>query len=220
MYVPKRWLVPGFLSLVLLVCIAANALATFRPASANDAPRTMLASERSVPVAAPVAAPTFVTTIDPNCQVTAQQQAFTDFMNAVATPAATPQSSTGPGNFATNSGTVNNSLFNDGGFGDVGLQWREVVINGNVTIVHVSGNDNTTTVTVDSDATTDAAPVPASPAATVADPVAPAPPSNPTALPAAAPIPSTPAPAPVPVPAPAPAPVVSPAVPATGTPTA
>jgi hypothetical protein len=59
----------------------------------------------------------------------------------VTTPLPTP---TGPGdtsfhiNEATNSGNVTDTQFSDGGFGDVGLQWRDVNINGNVEIVHNS----------------------------------------------------------------------------------
>jgi hypothetical protein len=52
------------------------------------------------------------------------------------------------GDFATNSGVVNDSLFNDGGFGDIGQQWREVMVMGPVTNVHIGGDGNSATVTV------------------------------------------------------------------------
>ena len=39
-------------------------------------------------------------------------------------------------NSATNSGLVNKSQFADGGFGDVGLQWSNVKVNGDVQVVH------------------------------------------------------------------------------------
>jgi len=51
---------------------------------------------------------------------------------------------TGPGgagsgaNAATNSGLVSQSQFADGGFGDIGLQWFNVTVNGDVQVVHNS----------------------------------------------------------------------------------
>jgi hypothetical protein len=41
-------------------------------------------------------------------------------------------------NSATNSGRLIGAQFNDGGFGDIGLQWRKVGVGGNVTAVHNS----------------------------------------------------------------------------------
>jgi hypothetical protein len=41
-------------------------------------------------------------------------------------------------NSATNSGRIVGAQFNDGGFGDVGLQWRKVTVGGSVTAVHNS----------------------------------------------------------------------------------
>ncbi len=41
-------------------------------------------------------------------------------------------------NSATNSGQLVGAQFNDGGFGDVGLQWKRVAVKGNVTAVHNS----------------------------------------------------------------------------------
>jgi hypothetical protein len=41
-------------------------------------------------------------------------------------------------NSATNSGLVSNSQFADGGFGDIGLQWSNVRVNGSVQVVHNS----------------------------------------------------------------------------------
>lgn len=71
------------------------------------------------------------------------------------------------GDFATNSGTIAHSQFNDGGFGDIGQQWWNVTVNGTVTNVHVSGGDATVTIGPDGNTTTPAtvAPVEA-PAAT------------------------------------------------------
>src|SRR5262249_4950493 len=50
-------------------------------------------------------------------------------------PAANPVNNL---NEATNSGLITNSQFNDGGFGDIGLQWYNVDTNGAVTAVHNS----------------------------------------------------------------------------------
>ncbi|WP_435015452.1 hypothetical protein TA3x_002990 [Tundrisphaera sp. TA3] len=41
-------------------------------------------------------------------------------------------------NEATNSGDIRDSQFNDGGFGDVGLQWQDVEVKGQVRVVHNS----------------------------------------------------------------------------------
>jgi hypothetical protein len=41
-------------------------------------------------------------------------------------------------NSATNSGQIVNSQFNDGGFGDIGLQWSDVHVKGTVSAVHNS----------------------------------------------------------------------------------
>ncbi|MEI6241146.1 MAG: hypothetical protein WCR51_12215, partial [Planctomycetia bacterium] len=41
-------------------------------------------------------------------------------------------------NSATNSGLVSNSQFADGGFGDIGMQWSKVTVNGDVQVVHNS----------------------------------------------------------------------------------
>jgi hypothetical protein len=45
-------------------------------------------------------------------------------------------------NSATNSGTIEGSQFSDGGFGDIGQQWWNVVVGGDVTNVHISGTGN------------------------------------------------------------------------------
>jgi hypothetical protein len=54
-------------------------------------------------------------------------------------PAPTNPGGTGsPTNSATNSGLVSQSQFTDGGFGDIGLQWSNVTIQGDVQVVHNS----------------------------------------------------------------------------------
>jgi hypothetical protein len=52
------------------------------------------------------------------------------------------------GDFATNSGTIAGSQFNDGGFGDIGQQWWQVTVAGPVTNVHVGGDGSSANVTV------------------------------------------------------------------------
>jgi hypothetical protein len=49
-----------------------------------------------------------------------------------------PRDTTFQVNAATNSGTIRNSQFNDGGFGDIGLQWKHVQVGQNVRLVHNS----------------------------------------------------------------------------------
>ena len=63
-----------------------------------------------------------------------QITASTETPQADAT-SATPAAVTGI-NSASNSGLLNDSQFSDGGFGDIGLQWRDVKIHGMVTVVH------------------------------------------------------------------------------------
>jgi hypothetical protein len=61
---------------------------------------------------------------------------------ASVSPAAVAASPTGfettYDNSATNSGQIVNSQFNDGGFGDIGLQWNDVRVKGTVSAVHNS----------------------------------------------------------------------------------
>lgn len=45
-------------------------------------------------------------------------------------------------NSATNSGTLSGNQFLDGGTGDIGLQWRDVTVNGSVRIEHNSCSIN------------------------------------------------------------------------------
>jgi hypothetical protein len=56
------------------------------------------------------------------------------------TPSATPGTATGSGssNDATNSGRIVASQFADGGFGDIGMQWQNVQVSGNVEATHNS----------------------------------------------------------------------------------
>jgi hypothetical protein len=56
------------------------------------------------------------------------------------TPGATPGTATGSSssNDATNSGRIVGSQFADGGFGDIGMQWKNVLVSGNVEATHNS----------------------------------------------------------------------------------
>jgi hypothetical protein len=82
--------------------------------------------------AASPALPTLAAAPDP-----ALSRAGTPSTPAVPTP-------TNPGptpfkvNAATNSGLIRDSQFADGGFGDIGLQWSDVKVNGGVKVVHQS----------------------------------------------------------------------------------
>lgn len=96
--------------------------------------------------------------------------------------------STEEGDFATNSGVVDGSQFNDGGFGDIGQQWWGVTVSGHVTNVNVSDNSSAA-VAVGTDQVPAA---PSSPASSPALPVVPAqaPVEAPTQTPAPAANPS------------------------------
>jgi hypothetical protein len=58
-------------------------------------------------------------------------------VRATASPSATP-APVPAGNEATSSGRIRATQFNDGGFGDVGLQWMGVLVRGDATTVHNS----------------------------------------------------------------------------------
>jgi hypothetical protein len=74
------------------------------------------------------------------------QATATPAVNPVAQPAAPAQAATVQSapfettysNSATNSGRISNSQFNDGGFGDIGMQWKNVRVKGSVSAVHNS----------------------------------------------------------------------------------
>ena len=53
------------------------------------------------------------------------------------------------GDFATNSGTISGSQFSDGGFGDIGQQWWNVDVSGDVITVNVAQGGSSTVVTGD-----------------------------------------------------------------------
>ena len=86
------------------------------------------------------------------------------------------------GDFATNSGTIDGSQFNDGGFGDIGQQWWNVVVDGPVTNVNVT-DDGTATVTIGPGPATTSGPA-ATPAPTPAAAPAPSLPTAPKTIPA------------------------------------
>ncbi|NCX98616.1 MAG: hypothetical protein EBX35_08585, partial [Planctomycetia bacterium] len=65
----------------------------------------------------------------------------------ITPPGPAPMNPAGAGgstNSATNSGLVSESQFADGGFGDVGLQWSNVTVRGDVQVVHNSLSINPT----------------------------------------------------------------------------
>jgi len=165
----QRWQTPACLSLVLIAAIlfvfSLGLRTEIRPIAAAQSP-----------VAAVTAAPTV-------CPAT-----------PVATTAATPAPTVAPAPFGINqnvsgssnlavAGRGNQTQGNDGGFGDVGLQFQNVNVLAPINIVHISnegsGNTNnvnigpagpvTTTTPATVDPTT-AAPATAGPAATTTDP--------------------------------------------------
>jgi hypothetical protein len=82
----------------------------------------------------------------PNASVSSTAQVAAPVVKSANTPAPldrrtqlqTPEFQTTFANSATNSGRIVHAQVNDGGFGDVGLQWKKVRVGGNVTAVHNS----------------------------------------------------------------------------------
>jgi len=62
----------------------------------------------------------------------------TPAFSSAGLPATVPATGTSTSNDATNSGSVTGSQFADGGFGDIGLQWRNVHVTGDVEALHNS----------------------------------------------------------------------------------
>lgn len=147
MYIPKRWLIPGALSLILGVMILINLLnALHGDHDASPRPQLVSATQPAVAVAQPAAAQT-----PPGaCNLTPEQVvAFAAYVQGAEQAAHQPPPVTVVDQ-ATNSGIIAHSQFNDGGFGDIGQQWRNVKVNQPVTNTHVSGTDNTISTNVNS----------------------------------------------------------------------
>ena len=149
MFVPKRWLVPGALSVLLLTMVMALALSGFRFGGGSEAIDiaarspyldTDLARSMSDPdLCTPVVAESAVLTAQEEADIRAYLEAVHANETIVVTDA------------ATNSGVITDSQFTDGGFGDIGQQWREVEVGAPVTNIHISGTGNTTTIVVGDD---------------------------------------------------------------------
>jgi hypothetical protein len=157
MYIPKRWLLTGALCVMFIIGIGINIALSMRLNAATDERIAQLASSTQVtPVRdvaepqPPAADPLAICNMDPG-----QRAAFSAFVTAVAEhdrqaahPDGPPPHPTGGpvyvsgDNHSTNSGVINDSQFNDGGFGDIGYQWRNVQNNAPVTSAHVSGVGN------------------------------------------------------------------------------
>lgn len=149
MYVPKRWLVPGALSVVLLTMVMALALSGFRPGGDSEAfgvaarspyLDTDLARSMSAPaLCTPVVADPVALTAQEEADIRAYLEALEANSSIVVTDA------------ATSSGVIANSQITERGFGDIGLQWGEVEVGAPVTNIHISGTGNTTTIVVGDD---------------------------------------------------------------------
>jgi hypothetical protein len=198
MFIPKRWLVPGLLSLVLLTMSMAVALAGFGPTSGTEpidiaARNPYLDSELARSMSDPALCNPVVA--EPVAALTAQEEhdirLYLEALEANKTIMVTDA--------ATNSGEITDSQFNDGGFGDIGQQWREVEVAAPVTNIHISGTGNVTTIVVGDDNTVV---IGDDPVIVEEPPVAPLDPSL-----VSTPV-EAPAPAPVAAPEAAPAPVV------------
>ncbi len=87
---------------------------------------------------------------DKNGPITVQNRVFGATMTGTASPASAVAAASDPvaattapfettyTNSATNSGQISGAQFNDGGFGDIGLQWKNVAVKGSVSAVHNS----------------------------------------------------------------------------------
>ncbi len=151
MYIDKRWLVPAGLSLLLVGAFFAGVLLLLGsrfaqvPGSAHPAQITSVEGQSGAPRAAVESASTSA----PLPTVTAATDAAPapDVVPAAAggSQRVTPTLEEAVGIATTGSGATQ---INTRGFGDIGLQWQDVNINGPVTMVHVSnqGNNNTTNV--------------------------------------------------------------------------
>jgi len=139
MYIEKRWLVPAGLSLLLVGAFFAGALlllgSRFGPAPATLSPAQIRSIEaqsrdsRPVTEAVPVAAPAPIPAVQ-------------------AAPAAVVQPASPVPEEVVGISTRGTSQINTRGFGDIGLQFQDVNINGPITMVHVSnqGNNNSTNI--------------------------------------------------------------------------
>lgn len=176
MYIPKRWLVTGTLCLLFLVGIGVNLALTWHLRSESSPTEARLAvAAQPIPTSSDGSgpAPTDASahpaaTSTPGCAMSNEERAaFTAYVTAISTPPPPPPPPPPPvvpagrttvvahhpatitvNDNATNSGIISRSQFNDGGFGDIGQQWRGVTTNAPVTNVHVSGSHNTTNVII------------------------------------------------------------------------
>lgn len=149
MFVPKRWLVPGALSILLLTMVMALALSGFRPGGDAEAIGVAARSPYlDTDLARSMADPALCTPgVAEPVALTAQEEAdIRAYLEAVEANKSIVITDAG-----TNSGVITDNQFTDGGFGDIGLQWREVEVGAPVTNIHISGTGNTTTIVVGDD---------------------------------------------------------------------
>lgn len=174
MTIEKHLVLPFFFLLLVAIGLATYAgLQLGMDAAASDTPVT----------AQPVAS------ADPSCEPAIDLAA----LQTALTPAvpATPQPVIN--DFATNSGEIRDSQFNDGGFGDIGQQWRDVNVAGDVTTINVSDGSTANVDIGDETIINEPAPGPT--------PVA-----EPSPSPVVEPTPPPVEPSPIPTPAPEPIP--------------
>jgi hypothetical protein len=161
----KRWQTPASLSLVLVAAIILVLAVGYR-AHTQSAGRATLASTTAASAPAQCSGP--------------QLAAATASAPPVA-PAATPafpsnNSITAPAGGGSGNdilsvvGSNNQTQGNDGGFGDIGMQFQNVNINAPITNIHVSGTNNSTNVNVAADNTVTVDPPTTSGAATTTAP--------------------------------------------------
>lgn len=211
MYIPRALIAPIIISAFMFVAgVIMLSISLVGFAEAGESGQSASADQQGGTVAV---CPTPVEGTSAADLVAALQQAGFDFSGEAYAEV---------GDFATNSGTIDDSLFTDGGFGDIGQQWREVYVDAPVTNVNVTGTDAEANVHI-GDNVPAPSPSPA-PSPAPAPEVAPPPPSPtnpPTPYAGSAPIgDAAPAPDSTPTPPPSPdgPPTVGPAAPTVSAP--
>ncbi len=139
MYIDKRWLVPAGLSLLLVGAFFAGALLLLG-SRFGQAPATLSSAQlRSIEAQSRESRPiTEATPAADPAPIPAVQ----------AGPAAVAQPTSSVPEEVVGISTRGTSQINTRGFGDIGLQFQDVNINGPITMVHVSnqGNNNSTNI--------------------------------------------------------------------------
>ncbi len=146
MYIEKRWFVPGALSLFFLsgLFLMALSLGSRLPQASGNV-RPVATTGVGARLTAPQLVMQAAQTLDPApCVIPAADVASSA---GPSLPTASPVTSSPEEVVDIATSGSGATQINTRGFGDVGLQFQDVTINGSVTMVHISnqGNNNNTT---------------------------------------------------------------------------